>query len=80
MHRPICRPTRHRLLTYLTAALLNLAIVSGTLPTPDGERVPIVRLQRRDRNAGRFHPGELTDDGAVVVRTHRANRFTLNAN
>lgn len=71
---------RRRLFAYLAAALLNLAVVSGTLPAREVERIPIVRLQRREGNHSRFHPGELTAGGAVLVRPYRANRFTMNAN
>jgi len=72
---------RRRLFAYLTAALLNLAVVSGTLPVREIERIPIVRLQRRQAgNTGRFHPGELTAGGAVLVRVYRANRFAINEN
>lgn len=71
---------RRRLLAYVTAALLNLAIVGGTLPVRAIERIPVVRVHRGAGGGGRFHPGELTDDGAVVVRTFRTSRFTMNAN
>ncbi len=71
---------RERFLTYIVAACINLAIVSGTLATPAVERVPIVRVRQRMDAARRFAPGETAPDGSIVVsrRTARAASFSAN--
>lgn len=71
---------RQRFLTYVVAACINLAVVSGTLASPAIARVPIVRVRRRAIVAGAFAPGEITPDGsiAVSVRTARGAVFSAN--
>ena len=71
---------RQRLLSYLTAACINLAIVSGTHAASLVDRPPIVRVRAGASRRGRFDQGELLADHRVVVRTVRAARATFNLN
>lgn len=71
---------RQRLLSYLTAACINLAIVSGTHVASLVERPPIVRVRPSACRRGRFDQGELLPDHRVVVRTVRAARATFSLN
>gem|GEM_PF-4329149 len=71
---------RQRLLSYLTAACINLAIVSGTHEAALVDRPPIVRIRPGMSRRGRFDRGELLPDERVAVTTLTANRsaFSLN--
>ncbi len=71
---------RQRLLSYFTAACINLAIVGG-IHTPTLARRPaIVRLRERPLLPGGFDRGEVANDGRVVVTAvaPRRETFTLN--
>ncbi|MCA1669274.1 MAG: hypothetical protein LC793_18145 [Thermomicrobia bacterium] len=71
---------RQRLLSYLTAACINLAIVSGTHAASLVNRPPIVRVRPSASRRGRFDRGELLPDDHVAVTAHRATptSFSLN--
>jgi hypothetical protein len=71
---------RRRLLSYFTAACINLSIVSGTLAPSLVERPPIVRVRESARPRGRFDRRELLDDDTIAVRTMHAkpSAFSLN--
>jgi hypothetical protein len=71
---------RQRLLSYLTAACINLSIVGGTLVPAVVERHPIIRLRARPTSCGPFAEGELTADGSVVVMNVRALRTIFGRN
>lgn len=71
---------RRRLLSYFTAACINLAIVSGTLAPSLVERPPIVRLREGALARGRFDRRELLDDNRIAVRRMRAQRSTFSLN
>ncbi|MGI8687272.1 MAG: hypothetical protein ACR2M3_01720 [Thermomicrobiales bacterium] len=71
---------RQRLLSYLTAACINLAIVSGTHAASLVNRPPIVRVRPSAAKRGRFDRGELLPDRSVAVRTVHATESTFNLN
>jgi len=71
---------RHRLLSYFTAACINLAIVGGMHEAPMARRPPIVHVRQRVSTPGRFAAGELLRRRQVAVRTHRAARATFSLN
>lgn len=71
---------RERFITYVVAACINLAIVSGTLATPIVERVPIVRVRQRTDDARQFAPGETAPDGSIVVTRRAARAASFSAN
>ncbi len=71
---------RQRLLSYLTAACINLSIVGGTLIPAIVERHPIIRLRARPVSRSSFAEGELTADDSVVVMNVRARRTTFSQN
>ncbi len=71
---------RHRLLSYLTAACINLAIVSGTHVASLVNRPPIVRVRPNASKQGRFDRGELLADASVAVMIVRATSATFNPN
>lgn len=71
---------RARLLAYLAAACINLAIVSGTLPPSVIARVPIVRMRRHDGAAGVFAAGETAPDGRIAVSRRVAHAGSFSAN
>jgi hypothetical protein len=58
---------RQRIVSYLAAACINLAIVSGTLTPPIVEPHPIVRIRQRVTHRGRFAEGETAPDGSIAV-------------
>ncbi len=71
---------RQRLLSYFTAACINLSIVSGTLESSPIARQPIIRIRDGAMMRGRFDRRELLADDRVAVRTMRAapGRFSSN--
>lgn len=71
---------RQRLLSYLTAACINLAIVSGTHVASLVDRPPVIRVRPSPDRRGRFDRGEMLSDHHVVVRTVRAARTTFSPN
>lgn len=71
---------RRRLTAYCAAFLLNLAIVSGSLTVTVVEHLPIVRLRRQFRGMSRFAPGEMLDNGAIVVLPLHVHRSAFHAN
>ncbi|MDQ6833197.1 MAG: hypothetical protein M3008_07345 [Chloroflexota bacterium] len=71
---------RQRLLSYLTAACINLAIVSGTHVASLVNRPPIVRVRPNAFKQGRFDRGELLADASVAMMTVRATSATFNLN
>lgn len=71
---------RRRLLSYFTAACINLAIVSGTLAPSLVERPPIVRIRENQLMRGRFDRREILDDDSIAVRTLQATRTTFSLN
>ena len=71
---------RQRLLSYLTAACINLAIVSGTHVASLVNRPPIVRMRPSATKRGRFDRGELLADRSVAVRTVHATESTFSLN
>lgn len=71
---------RQRLLAYLTAACINLAIVSGTHTASLINRPPIVRVRPGASRRGRFDRGELLADASVAVRAVRATSATFSPN
>jgi hypothetical protein len=71
---------RQRLLSYFTAACINLSIVSGTHPASLVARPAIVRVRDGERRRGRFDRRELLENGSVAVETMRAAPTTFNPN
>jgi hypothetical protein len=71
---------RRRLLSYLTAACINLSIVSGTLAPSLVVRPPIVRVRENALRHGRFDRRELLDDDRIAVRTVRATSSAFSVN
>lgn len=71
---------RQRILAYLTAAMLNLAIAGGTLTGQVVARVPVVRIRSHASAGARFDRGELLADGSVIVRPYTARATLFNAN
>jgi hypothetical protein len=71
---------RQRLLAYLTAACINLAIVSGTHVASLVNRPPIVRVRLSASGQGRFDRGELLPDDRVAVRALRVTSATFSPN
>jgi hypothetical protein len=71
---------RQRLLAYLTAACINLAIVSGTHVASLVNRPPIVRVRPGASGRGRFDRGELLPDDRVAVRALRVTSATFSPN
>jgi hypothetical protein len=71
---------RQRLLSYFTAACINLSIVSGTHPVSLVARPAIVRVRDGERRRGRFDRRELLENGSVAVETMRAAPTTFNPN
>lgn len=71
---------RQRLLSYLTAACINLAIVSGTHAASLVDRPPIVRMRASAPRRGRFDRGELLSDQSVAVTAIRATIATFSLN
>jgi hypothetical protein len=71
---------RQRLLAYLTAACINLAIVSGTHAASLVNRPPIVRIHPSTSRRGRFDRGELLPDERVAVMAVRVTKATFNPN
>ncbi len=71
---------RQRLLSYLTAACINLAIVSGTHVASLVDRPPIVRVRPSALRQGRFDRGELLPDRSVAARTVHATEATFSLN
>jgi hypothetical protein len=71
---------RQRLLSYFTAACINLSIVSGTHPASLATRPAIVRVRDGALRRGRFDRRELTENGSVAVETMRATPTTFNPN
>ncbi len=71
---------RQRLLSYFTAACINLAIVGGTHEASLVARPPIVRVRARDVTRGRFDRRELLPDGSVAVARVRATKASFSSN
>jgi len=71
---------RQRLLSYFTAACINLAIVGGTHEASLIARPPIVRVRARDGVRGRFDRRELLADDRVVVTPVRVNKASFSSN
>ncbi len=71
---------RQRLLSYLTAACINLAIVGGIHEASLVARPPIVRVRARDRACGRFDRRELLSDDSIVVRPVKASKASFSSN
>lgn len=71
---------RRRLLSYFTAACINLSIVSGTLAPSLVERPPIIRVREGAMLRGRFDRRELLDDDHIAVRTMRAQASAFSPN
>jgi hypothetical protein len=71
---------RQRLLAYLTAACINLAIVSGTHTASLVNRPPIVRIRPSASRRGRFDRGELLPNQSVAVIAVRAAKATFSLN
>ncbi len=71
---------RQRLLSYFTAACINLSIVSGTHPATLLARPAIVRLRDGAPRQGRFDRRELLTNGSVAVKTMQATPTTFSAN
>ena len=71
---------RQRLLAYLAAACINLAIVGGTHEASLVNRPPIVRVRPGASRQGRFDRGELLPDRSVAVRTVHATEMTFSLN
>ncbi len=71
---------RQRLLSYVTAVCINLAVVGGIYTPSLARRPAIVRLRERSLLPGGFDRGELAGDGRVIVTVATARRetFTLN--
>jgi len=68
------------LLSYFTAACINLSIVSGTLAPSLVERPPIVRVREGALMRGRFDRRELLADDRIAVRTMRAKASAFSVN
>ena len=71
---------RQRLLSYFTAACINLAIVSGTHPASLAVRPAIVRVRDGALRRGRFDRREMLENGSVVVTSMRATPTTFSSN
>jgi hypothetical protein len=71
---------RQRLLSYFTAACINLSIVSGTHSASLIARPAIVRVRDGVLRRGRLDRRELIENGNVVVETMRATPTTFNPN
>ena len=69
-----------RLIAWLTAACINLSIVSGTLTPHVISPPPIVRVRSRVATRGRFAAGEITPDGSVATRMAKARPAQFSAN
>jgi hypothetical protein len=71
---------RQRLLSYFTAACINLSIVSGTHPASLVARPAIVRVRDSALRRGRFDHRELLENGNVAVETMRATPTAFSPN
>jgi hypothetical protein len=71
---------RQRLLSYFTAACINLSIVSGTHPASLVACPAIVRVRDSALRRGRFDRRELLENGNVAVETMRATPSTFSPN
>jgi hypothetical protein len=71
---------RQRLLSYFTAACINLSIVSGTHPASLVDRPAIIRVRDGALRRGRFDRRELLANGSVAVETMRATPTTFSPN
>ena len=71
---------RQRLLGYLTALCINLAIVSGTHAASLVNRPPIVHVRPSASRRGRFDRGELLPDERVAVMAVRVTQATFSLN